>query len=66
MNGHKVKPPKFYESIIEKWTPEVMRRVELERASARTQDEIDEAYRRGYVREEVKAAAITTLGRKNI
>lgn len=66
VNGHKVKPPKYYDSIVEKFTPELMRKVKADRKAARTQDEIDSDYRRGYVREEVKAAAITTLGRKDI
>lgn len=66
VNGHKVKPPKYYDSIVEKFSPEVMRRVKADRKSARTQDEIDTEYRRGYVREEVKNAAITTLGRKGV
>ena len=66
VNGHKVKPPKYYDGLVEKLAPSTMRRVKGERACARTQDEIDAEYARGYVREEVKRSAISTLGRKDI
>lgn len=66
VNGHKVKPPKYYDSLVEKFAPSTLRRVKDERKVARSQDEIDRDYSRGYIREEVKNAAISTLSRKDI
>lgn len=65
VNGRKVKPPKYYDSLVEKLAPGVMLSVKDERKVARTQEEIDADYSRGYIREEVKRSAISTLGRKD-
>lgn len=66
MNGHKVKPPKYYDGLVEKFAPAVMSKVKSDRIASRSQDEIDSEYSRGYVREEVKNASIRLLSRKEI
>ncbi|AXH77655.1 MAG: replication initiator protein [Microviridae sp.] len=64
VNGRKVKPPKYYDSLVEKLSPSTLHSVKECRKSARSQDEIDSDYSRGYVREEVKRSAVSTLSRK--
>ncbi|WNK14368.1 MAG: replication initiator protein [Microvirus sp.] len=62
VNGVESKPPRYYDSLYEKFAPEAMRRVKAARVRAAL-DSPDNSGRRLVVREAVKSSAIALLER---
>lgn len=63
VRGAECKPPRYYDNVMEKLSPSVMKRVKARRRAA-AEDSEDNSGKRLLVREEVKRGAIANLSRK--
>lgn len=66
VNGVKCRPPKYYDGLVEKFAPSFMSACKARRADTVDGARAEDNYRRGWVREEVKAATLRTLKREEI